>query len=468
LAATEAHVPPQNLEAEESALGAMMVSQGAIDSVLLEVRLTAEDFYRPSNQVVYNAIKELYEAGQPVDSISVAEQLTQQGRLEDAGGRDSVTQLPNSVPAPGNAGHYAQIVKQNALLRRLLQASHSIQQSVHSREAEPRDLVEQAERQLFQVAHDEQAADFRRLTEVLAEELDRLEAMSKGERGVTGTPSGFEDLDSLLGGFQPGNLVVVAARPAMGKSALVCSIAERVTTKYELPIAFFSLEMSSAELAHRFVSSRARIPGERLRKGTVAKGDWPRVVRACNELEAAPLWLDDSSDLSVLELRAKARRLAAKEGKLGLIVVDYMQLMRPDDPRANRVEQVGQISRGLKILAKELNVPVVALAQLSRAPELRPDKRPILSDLRESGQIEADSDVVVFIYRDEVYNPDDHDNEGIAELIVAKHRNGPVGKVKLAFISSYAKFASASRSDAPPVEQKAGVGPPLVDLADEA
>ena len=465
--AETAQLPPQNLDAEESALGAMMVSEGAIDAVILDVRLHDEDFYREGNRIVYRAIRSLHERGDPVDSISVAEHLTQTGELAEAGGRETVTQLPNAVPAPGNARHYARIVKQNALLRRLLNASHKIQKSVHGREGEPEELVERAESLLFRVAHEDRAADFHKLAEVLSEELDRLEALARGDREVTGTPTGFADLDKHLGGLQPGNLVVVAARPAMGKSALVCSIAEKVTTKHQVPVAFFSLEMSAAELAHRFVASRARIAGDKLRRGKVSQRDWKKVVKACNELETAPLWLDDSSDLGMLELRAKARRLAASEGGLGLVIVDYMQLMRPEDARANRVEQVGQISRGLKILAKELNVPVIGLSQLSRAPELRPDKRPILSDLRESGQIEADSDVVIFIYRDEVYHPDEAE-EGEAELIISKHRNGPIGTVRLAFIGQYAKFADAYRGDAPAAVQAPGEGPPLVDVADEA
>jgi replicative DNA helicase len=272
----------------------------------------------------------------------------------------------------------------------------------------------------------------------------------------------------MLGGFQPGNLIVIAARPSLGKSALVCNIAENVAAKQGQAVAFFSLEMSEAELAHRFISCRARIANDRLRKGKVSERDWPRVVRACNELESAPLWLDDSSDLSLLDLRAKARRLASSEGGLGLVIVDYMQLMRAEDPRANRVEQVGQFSRGLKVLARELNVPVIGLSQLSRAPELRPDKRPMLSDLRESGSIEQDSDVVIFIYRDAVYDDDADPSE--AELLVRKHRNGPVGDVPVVFLEQYPRFVDKAHSGTTerPVEQPAGEGGPLVDLADEA
>jgi replicative DNA helicase len=252
----------------------------------------------------------------------------------------------------------------------------------------------------------------------------------------------------------------------MGKSAIVTNIAEHVSSKHSEPVAFFSLEMSEAELAHRFIANRARISSDRLRRGKVATKDWPGVVRACNELEQASLWIDDSSDLGLLDLRAKARRLHASEGGLGVVIVDYLQLMRPEDPRQNRVEQVGQISRGLKILARELDVAVIGISQLSRAPEQRPDKRPILSDLRESGNIEQDADLVAFLYRDEYYNAESED-QGIAELIIRKHRNGPVDTVRLAFLSHYPSFANLSRQEKPE-EQRPGEGPPMLDFAEEA
>ena len=463
---TETHVPPQNLEAEASVLGAMMVSEGAIAPVVLDVRLHDEDFYRERHRIIFRAIAALYENGEPVDALTVSEHLTQCGELAEAGGKEGISELASTVPVPGNARHYAQIVKQNSLLRRLLATSQQIQKSVHDRDGEPGALVERAESLLFKVAHEERASDFRRVAEVLGDEIDRLEALSKGDRELTGIPSGFRDLDGVLGGFQPGNLIVIAARPSLGKSALVCNIAENVASKHGVTVAFFSLEMSEAELAHRFIACRARIPNDKLRKGNVASRDWPRVVRACNELEKASLWLDDSSDLSLLELRAKARRLAASEGNLGLVIVDYMQLMRPEDPRVNRVEQVGQVSRGLKILARELNVPVIGISQLSRAPELRPDKRPILSDLRESGNLEQDSDVVMFIYRESKYDEDADPSE--AEFIIAKHRNGPTGKVDVVFLEQYPRFVDRAGGGERPAEQRAGEGPPLIDLAEEA
>jgi replicative DNA helicase len=465
-AQAQAHIPPQNLEAEESVLGAMMVSEGAIAPVILDVHLQDEDFYRYRHRVVYGAIKTLYERSEPIDALTVTEILAQLGQLEAAGGKEAVSTLASTVPAAGNARHYAAIVKQNALLRRLLNAAQTIQQSVREREAEPEELVEGAERLLFRVAHDERASDFRKVAEILADEIDRLEQLSKGDTELTGVPSGFRDLDAMTGGFQPGNLIVIAARPAMGKSSLVANIAENVALKHGQAVAFFSLEMSETELAHRFIATQARIGSDKLRKGKVAAKDWGSVVRACNTLEQAPMWIDDSSDVGMLDLRAKARRLHASEGGLGLVIVDYLQLMRPEDPRQNRVEQVAQISRGLKILARELDVPVVGISQLSRAPEQRPDKRPILSDLRESGQIEQDSDLVGFIYRDEYYNREDSDAPGEAELIIAKHRNGPTGVVRLAFLEHYPSFSNLARQERP-VDQRPGEEQPAFGAVED-
>jgi replicative DNA helicase len=465
-------VPPQNLEAEESVLGAMMVSESTIEPVLLDVRLHAEDFYRDRHRAIYEAIIHLNEDANPVDVLTVSEALAKHGQLDAIGGRDVVASLAAKVPAPGSAKHYAHIVKQNSLMRRLDMAAKRIQQSVAERDGEPSEMVEQAERLLFQVAHEERAVDFRDIATILHEEIDKLEALASGTSDITGTPSGFRDLDDKTGGFQPGNLIVIAARPAMGKSTLVCDFAQNVAMKHNKPVALFSLEMSEMELAHRFIGSQSRISSDRLRKGKVSSKDWPKVVKACNQLESAPLWIDDSSDLGLLELRAKARRLHAQEkGRghdgLGMVIVDYMQLMRSDDARANRVEQVSQFSRGLKILARELAVPVIGISQLSRAPEQRPDKRPILSDLRESGAIEQDADVVGFLYRDDYYNQDSEDPGG-AELILAKHRNGPVGTIRLVFLEHYPKFADRAREDRPVEQQPAGEGPAIEDSIAES
>ncbi len=884
-------VPPQNLEAEESVLGAMMVSESTIEPVILDIRLQGEDFYRDRHRTIFQAIMSLHEGASPVDVLTVSEALTQQGVLDQIGGRDVVASLAAKVPAAGNARHYARIVKQNALMRRLDEAAKRIQQSVVERDGGPSELVEQAERLLFNVAHEERSTDFSEIGDILSEEIDKLEALSRGDAQVTGTESGFRDLDALTGGFQPGNLIVIAARPAMGKcqsgrtliydartgarrrldevvawheageeiwvaavgpdlkvrparisdairsgrqmvyrvttrlgrtveatanhpflmldgwtelrdlepgsriavprwlprmnptrsmpdhevvllaaliadgsltgstpqftfgqdselvrtvkdaaeasgvgfniapdrryaylscgrgshgnpvtelcqrygiwgkgsdtkfipeeifelpnhqiarflavlfgcdgyvhvterlghigyttiserlardvqhllmrfgicscirtlkrkvyegtekvarevrvtdqrslarfamiirvvgkepglgtvldrvqtatamtnvdtapvevwnrvlaakgtrswaevseaagygrshnwhvgsrglsrdrllqladvlgspelgdlgdsdiwwdevvsieevgeeetydltvpmhhnfvaddvivhnSSLVCNIAENVALKAGKPVALFSMEMSEMELAHRFIASQARISSDKLRKGRV-KSEWPKVTDACRRLAGSPLWVDDSSDLGILDLRAKARRLHAQERSrghdgLGLIIVDYMQLMRSDDPRANRVEQVGQFSRGLKILARELEVPVIGVSQLSRAPEQRNPPKPMLSDLRESGQIEQDADLVAFIYRDEYYNRES-EKPGIADLLISKHRNGPVGDIELVFLSHYPKFADQAR-DEKPKEQASGEGPPMMDLAGEA
>src|SRR5688572_13961959 len=342
------HVPPQNIDAEESVLGAMLVSSPAVGKVIDDVKLVAEDFYLDRHRLIFTSIYRLYAKSAPVDELSVGEELTQAGEIEDAGGKNYVSELAAKVPAAGNAAHYAQIVQENSLLRRLLGAGQQIQEWVNTREGVPRDLSERAERLLFEVAHKEQSGDFRMLAEILEEEVDRLEKLSAGDTELTGTPSGFRDIDALTGGFQPGNLIIVAARPAMGKSALVANIAENVAVKRGLPVAFFSMEMSEVELAQRFIACRARLPGDKLRKGQVTQKDWPKVIRACQELEKAPLWFDDSSDLGILDLRAKARRLHAKEqerGGLALIVVDYMQLMRSDDPRANRRSEERRVGK---------------------------------------------------------------------------------------------------------------------------
>jgi replicative DNA helicase len=464
---TSSHVPPQNIEAEESVLGAMLVAEPTLTKVIDEVKLNAADFYLDRHRTIFEVVHDLYAGAKPVDELSVSEALTQRNKIDEAGGKHYVSELAAKVPAAGNAKHYAEIVQQNSLLRRLLGAGQEIQGWVNERDGEPRELSERAEKLLFEVAHKEQASDFRILGDILHDEVDRLEKLSTGEMEMTGTPAGFRDVDAITGGFQPGNLIIVAARPAMGKSALVANIAENVAVKSDRPVAFFSLEMSEVELAQRFIACRARISGDKLRKGQVTERDWPKVLRASNELAEAPLWFDDSSDLGILDLRAKARRLHAQEqdrGGLGLIILDYMQLMRSDDHRANRVEQVGQISRGLKILARELEVPVVAISQLSRAPEQRTPPKPQLSDLRESGQIEQDADVVAFLFREDYYRDPDEEPDGLADLIIAKHRNGPIGTRKLVFLDRFPKFADFSGQESP-IEQPVAEGPPLADAS---
>jgi replicative DNA helicase len=435
-------VPPHNLEAEQSVLGAILLADTTLYGLVINEGLKPEHFYREQHATVYRAMLELYGESREIDVLTVTEQLRQAGKLEEVGGAAMVDALAGAAPAAGNVREYARIVHSNALLRRLLRTTQQIQASVHNHEAPAQELVEWAERDILEVAHDDRQKDFRSIGDVLHGEVDKLHRLSIQQTALTGTPSGFKDLDEITGGFQDGNLIVLAARPSMGKSALVTNIAENAALEHGKPVALFSLEMSEAELAQRFVASQARIKGEELRKGRVAENRWPKILEACQRFEKAPLYIDDTSDLGILELRAKARRLHQQsEGGLGLIIVDYLQLMRPDGRVESRVEQVGQMSRGLKILARELEVPVIALSQLSRAVESRTDKKPILSDLRESGQIEQDADLVMFIYREEYYDKES-EREGEADIIIAKHRNGALGDVVLTFQKEYPKFMS--------------------------
>ncbi len=440
-------VPPHNEEAEGSVLGAILLTEQALDGVLLEVGLRPGDFYRPRHQLIFGAMIRLKEKAEPeaVDALTVSEELRRAGEVEKAGGEAYVHSLPTVVPALGAVLDYARIVKEHALLRSVLSATREIQDDVLGRRGEARELIERAESVLFKIGHDGGMAEMRTIEAVLHEEIDKLEELSRSDVGLTGTPCGFQDIDDLTGGFQPGNLIVLAARPSMGKSTLATNIAENAAIDHGRSVALFSLEMSETELAHRFIASQAKVSSDELRKGRVKADRWPKVLRAVEKLARAPIYIDDSSDIGVLEMRAKARRLHARsDNGLGLLIVDYLQLIRPDGRADSRVEQVGQISRGLKILARELEIPVIAVSQLSRAVEARNPPIPMLSDLRESGQVEQDADVVMFVYRDEYY---DRESErlGEADIIFAKHRNGPVGEVTLTFQPRYPRFSSMYR-----------------------
>ena len=448
-------VPPHSLEAEQSVLGAMLLSERTHYAFVIEEGLRAEDFYRERHRLVYETMLSLFTTGEAIDVVTVVENLRSRGQLDQAGGQAEIDALTAAVPSVGNLRQYAAIVRERALLRRLLTASYEIQASVHGHEAPPRDLVERAERAVLEVAHDDRQKDFRKVGEVLGVEIRKWQELSESGRSLTGTPSGFADLDAVTGGFQPGNLIILAARPAMGKSALVTNMAENVALNKERPrpVALFSLEMSEAELAQRFIASQASIKGDDLRKGRLNdEAKWKRVLRTAGEYDAAPLFVDDSSDVGLLDIRAKARRLhqqtQSEYGGLGLIIIDYLQLMRADTRLDSRVLQVGEMSRGLKILARELSVPVIALSQLSRAVEQRSttDKKPQLSDLRESGSIEQDADLVMFIYRDEYYFPETTEKPGEGELIIAKHRNGGLGDIPLTFQHEYPRFLGMQRA----------------------
>jgi replicative DNA helicase len=434
----DAPVPPQNLEAEESVLGAMLLSPGAIGAVTEIV--DASDFYRESHAKVYRAALALYAKGEPVDAITLVDELEERGELEEAGGRVRIHELAALVPATANAAHYARIVHEMATLRGLIRAGSEISRLGWERPGETTDLVDRAEQVIFDLSQQRVTTEFSHIETLLKESFERITALYEAGVDVTGTPSGFKDLDRITSGFQPGNLVIVAARPSMGKSALVLCMAANLAVRGQIPVALFTLEMSKAEVTQRLMCSEAKVESQRLRTGKLAPDDWPRLTAACDKLAKAPIYVDDSGSINMMEIRSKARRLKSRHPDLGLIVVDYMQLMSSGATVENRVQEVSQISRQLKVLARDLDVPIIALSQLSRAVEQRQDKRPILSDLRESGSIEQDADVVAFIYRDEYYN-DDSDQQGLAEVIVAKHRNGPTDHIKLSFLKRYAKFA---------------------------
>jgi replicative DNA helicase len=430
--------PPQNLEAEESVLGAMLLSPGAIGAVS-EV-LDASDFYRESHAKAYRAALALYAKGEPVDAITLVDELEERGELEDVGGRVRLHELAALVPATANAAHYARIVREMATLRGLIAAGQHIAQLGWERPGETQMLVDRAEQIVFELSQSRVSTEFSHIEDLLKESFERITALYEAGADVTGVPSGFRDLDRLTSGFQAGNLIIVAARPSMGKSALGLCIAANLALRSETPVALFTLEMSKAEVTQRLLCSEAKVESQRLRTGKLAQDDWPRLVAAGDKLMKSPIYVDDTGSITMMEIRSKARRLKTREPNLGLIIVDYLQLMTSGTTAENRVQEVSQISRSLKVLARDLDVPILAMSQLSRAVEQRHDKRPILSDLRESGSIEQDSDLVMFVYRDEYYN-EDTDQQGLAEVILAKHRNGPTGTERLSFLKRYAKFA---------------------------
>ncbi|MSO57918.1 MAG: replicative DNA helicase [Thermoleophilia bacterium] len=432
-------VPPQNLEAEESVLGAMLLSATAIGAVT-EI-LSASDFYRESHGTIYRAALALWGKGEPVDAIMLGNELEERGELERIGGGGRLAELVALVPATANVEHYARIVKETATLRGLIRVGQEIARLGQERPGPTPDLVDRAEQIVFDLAQQRVSGDFAHIDTLLKESFERITLLYESGAELTGLPSGFRDLDKITSGFQPGNLIILAARPSMGKSALALNIAANVAVRHALPVALFTLEMSKAEVTQRLLCSEAKVEGSSLRSGRLSPDDWPRLTGASSTLMKAPIYVDDTGSITMMELRSKARRLKSREPRLGLIVVDYLQLMTSGGTAENRVQEVSQISRQLKVLARDLELPILAVSQLSRAVEQRHDKRPILSDLRESGSIEQDADLVMFVYRHEYYEPDDHEAKGKAELHIAKHRNGAIDKVHLTFISRFAKFS---------------------------
>ncbi|HEX2851309.1 MAG TPA: replicative DNA helicase [Acidimicrobiales bacterium] len=435
-------VPPHNLQAEESLLGAMLLSKDAIASAL--ETCGPDDFYKPAHGHVFDAIQTLYGHGEPADPVTVADELRRAGLLDAIGGPAVLTDLQANTPATSNAGHYARIVEEHALLRRLIGVGSEIAELGYNVPDDVEAAVDDAERMVFEVAQRRVTDSMADLRGLLGQSLDRLAALYERGESITGTPTGYVDLDERLSGLQPSALLIVGARPGAGKTSFALGMASHAAVEAHLPVLFFSLEMSHEEVTQRLLAGEAKVEATRLRNGKLLDTDWNKISHAIGRLSEAPLYIDDNPNLTVMEMRAKARRMKSRLGGLGLIVVDYLQLMTGRRNAENRQVEVSEISRGLKILARELQVPVVALSQLSRTLESRADKRPMLADLRESGSLEQDADVVLFLYRDELYNADSPDR-GVAEVIVAKHRSGPTGTERLAFLDRYTKFANMAR-----------------------
>ena len=434
-------VPPHNLEAEESLLGAMLLSRDAIVEAV--ERCGADDFYKPAHGHIFEAITSLYSQGEPADPVTVADELRRAGLFEGVGGMATLVSLQANTPATSNAARYAGIIEEHALLRRLIGVAGEIAELGYEVPEDVGAAVDRAESLVFDVAQRRVTDTMASLRDLLEQSLDRLEALFERGEAITGVPTGYADLDEQLAGLQPSNLVIVGARPAMGKTSFALGMAAHAAMEAGQPVLVFSLEMSHQELTQRLLSAEARVDATRLRNGKLQDSDWPKISHAIGRLGEAPIYIDDNPNLTIMDIRAKARRLKSRSG-LGLVVVDYLQLMTGRARAENRQVEVSEISRGLKILARELQVPVVALSQLSRNLEMRSDKKPVLADLRESGSLEQDADVVIFLYRDEVYKTDSPDR-GVADVIVAKHRNGPTGVTQLAFLQQYTRFANMAR-----------------------
>ena len=441
-AARSGRVPPHNLAAEESLLGAMLLSRTAID--VASESVGAGDFYKPAHGHIYDAITSLSSQGEPVDPVTVAEALRRADLLDVIGGTATLITLQAATPATSSASRYARIVEDHALLRRLIGAAGEIAEMGYELPDDVPKAIDRAESMMFEIAQHRQTDSMSRLHDLLDQTLDSLEALYERGDAITGTPTGYTDFDELTAGLQPNALIVVGARPGMGKTSFAMGMAGHAALEHHRPVLFFSLEMSRIELSQRLLCSEARVDSTKVRNGRLTEDDWHRISHGIGRLSEAPLWIDDNPNVTVMEIRAKARRLQSNVGQLGMVVVDYIQLMSGRSNAENRQVEVAEISRGLKILARELQCPVVALAQLNRSLEQRADKRPMLSDLRESGSLEQDADVVTFLYRDEHYNAESTDR-GTAEVLVAKHRSGPTGMVRLAFLDHYTKFANMAR-----------------------
>ena len=446
--ADAARVPPHDLDAERAVIGALLVSETAVAAVAEQ--LTPEEFYSETHRVIYAAMMRLYSRGDRIDQITLTNELNSINEFDRVGGRAYIFQLVDSVPTASNAARYAEIVRGKALLRAVIDVGSRITEDAFREPEDVTEALDSAEQLIYGVSNRTLRQHLAPVSQLAPGALEMIQRLYEQEGEVTGVETGFEDLDRLTTGFHKSDLVVLAARPAMGKTAMALNAIWHASGEKKMPVAIFSLEMSKEQLVQRLISQTTRIPAQALRSGNVKAEDWPKLLRGVAQVSEAPIWIDDTAGVTLMEMRAKVRRLASQLSAQGgpplsLVVVDYLQLMVVQGSRNdNRQQEIAEISRGLKVLARDLDVPVLAIAQLSRAVEARHDKRPLLSDLRDSGAIEQDADMVMFLYRDEYYNPDS-DDKGIAEVIVGKHRNGPTGKVQLAWLEQYTKFASLAR-----------------------
>ncbi len=431
-------LPPHSIETEESLISSIMI-EGAVFLDIVEI-LSPEDFYRPPHQKIFDAMTELFRKNEPIDFVTVLNMLKERGELEKVGGGQALARLMNEAPVAVNAPHYAKIIRDKACLRRLIEKSNAIARQCYEDRGNVEEIIDFAENSIFEISEDKINPAFHPLNKIVDSTVDTIVARQDNNAMVTGIPTGYSKLDEMTAGLQPSDLIILAARPSMGKTALALNIARNAAFNSNIPVAVFSLEMSKEQLGLRMLCSEARLDSSRLRGGFLDKGDWQRITDAASVLTDLPLFIDDSPSISAIEIRAKSRRLKMSDD-IGLIIVDYLQLIKGRSSAERRDLEIAEISRSLKALAKELEVPVMALSQLNRKLEERGDKRPVLSDLRESGSLEQDADIVAFIYRDEVYNRDENNPErGKAELVIRKQRNGPIGTVNLAFLDTYTRF----------------------------
>lgn len=435
-------VPPHHMEAEQAVLGAILLDNNAL--VTVSEFLQAEDFYQKNHQIIFKAAIEIYERNEPVDLVTLATYLQDKQLVEIAGGITYLSELANGVPSTANAEFYGRKIEEKAILRKLIYAANTILKKGYDGDEEIAELLDMAESKIFEVSQRKIGKAFTEIKDVLLDTFQRIEKLHNSRGDVTGLPSGYRELDRLTSGFQKSDLIIIAARPSVGKTAFALNVAQNIGVHSKTPVAIFSLEMSKDQLVQRMLCAEANIDANRLRTGTLQDEDWPKLTMAMGRLSEAPIFIDDSANLTVLEMRAKLRRLQAEHG-LGLVLIDYLQLLNSHRRSDNRQQEISEISRSLKGLARELDVPVIALSQLSRAVESRQDKRPMLSDIRESGSIEQDADIVGFLYRDDYYNKES-EKQNIIEVIIAKQRNGPVGSAELVFLKQFNKFVNLDRN----------------------